>query len=91
MHRNAKTYVETEFGNAALEECIRTCQSLSRCTHFNWELDNEKNVTVCKLMNGTVSKTEAYHTTSPNIVCGIKDNKRIDPNELPKIGKILLI
>ena len=39
-------------------------------------------------MNGTVSKTEAYHTTSPNIVCGIKDDKRIDPNELPKIGKI---
>ncbi len=72
-----------------LEDCIRLCQSSLQCTHFNWESDiNNSNMTLCKLINGTVSKLDAYHTRNPNIVCGIKDNKTIDPLDLPKIGNI---
>ncbi len=80
-HKEFKTEI------VGIEDCIRLCQTSSKCTHFNWELDiNNNNLTICKLINGTVSKVDAYHTRKPNVVCGIKENKIIDPLHLPKIG-----
>ena len=68
-----------------LEDCLSKCYSTKECSHYNWELQNEKK-SICKLMNGTVLKSEAFVTTNPYIVCGIKGEKTIDKTLLPKIG-----
>ena len=59
----------------------------TECSHYTWELE-DKNKTSCKFFNGTVTESDAFVTpNNPYIVCGIKDDKTTNFDNLPIIGK----
>ena len=50
--------------------CGPTCALTPKCTHFTW---NQVNNGTCWMKSGTVSKSDAFATFDPNMICGIQN------------------
>ncbi|CAF1527215.1 unnamed protein product [Rotaria sordida] len=52
----------------ASEFCGGKCAETQRCTHFTW---TQYNGGTCWMKSGTVSKSDAFSTSDPTMVCGV--------------------
>ncbi|CAF5193548.1 unnamed protein product, partial [Rotaria sp. Silwood1] len=48
--------------------CGGKCADTQGCTHFTWTPYNSG---TCWMKSGTVSKSDAFSTNDPNMVCGV--------------------
>jgi hypothetical protein len=55
------------------DRCGGQCDQTPGCTHFTWTTFNGG---TCWMKKGLVSKNDAFSTTDPSMVCGIKGSQK---------------
>jgi hypothetical protein len=65
------------------DRCGPTCDITTGCTHFVW---TSWQGGTCWMKKGAVSKSNAFATSDPKMVCGIKETRSV-----PRPGKLFLL
>ena len=73
----------TNKNNIPSSQCGGLCAGTPGCTHFTWS--NYKGGT-CWMKKGAVSKSDAFATSDPTMVCGIKET-----GSVPRPGKLFAL